>query len=211
MSQGVTKTCEGCAGAITGDQILHRQAGLVGGKLLCPDCVARKREELLEARHAADRGKHGETGAASSSAGTTAASRHSNESHDVGASRGGIYLPPVKEGEHDVTDEKLELVSDEEVVASGSSKIVSFADASSLGGAHRETGFKRPLSGPDEPATRCRTFHGKLTQAGLAHMDDAINEWLDNHPEVFIKSSIATVGIFEGKTKEPHLLVTVFY
>ncbi len=42
-------------------------------------------------------------------------------------------------------------------------------------------------------------------------MDDQINEWLDSQPDLYIKTPASTVGIFEGKSKEPHLLVTMFY
>ena len=82
----------------------------------------------------------------------------------------------------------------------------------SLGGAHRsEDRLKRPLTGPKDAATRCRTFHAKLNPASVAYMDDQINEWVDSNPDVYIKTVSTTVGTFEGKHPEPHLIVTVFY
>lgn len=198
MTQTTNKKCEGCGGEITPDQIVHRQAGLVGGVLLCPQCVDKKRRELLDARNAALRAQQ-TTPAAAAGAGEA----------PVGTMQGEVYFPPVKEGK-DETDETLSLIGDDEA-STGSSKIRSFAEASTLAGAHHEENLKRPLTGPDEAATRVRTFHGKLTEAGLAHMDEQINEWIDSHPGVFVKHSNSTVGVFEGKNKEPHLLVTLFY
>ena len=200
MPNRAKKNCESCSTEITAEQIVQREAGLVGGVLLCPTCVNRKREELLQARNA---------GAA---AGASQPAQHAAASttETISESQGGVYLPPDKKSP-DVADQTLSLVSEEEVSSSGPSKIRSFARGDAFADAHAETDFKRPLAGPNEPATRCRTFHGKLTQPGLAHMDDQINEWLDSHPDLFIKNSASTVGIFEGKSKEPHLLVTMFY
>lgn len=197
MPHRAKKNCEGCGTEITPEQIVQREAGLVGGVLLCPACVNRKREELLQARHA---------GAAAQPAQHAAASA----TETITESQGSVYLPPDKKGA-DVTDQTLSLVSEEEASPDGRSKIRTFARGDAFADAHAQTDFKRPLAGINEPATRCRTFHGKLTQPGLAHMDEQINEWLDSHPELYIKTCASTVGIFEGKSKEPHLLVTMFY
>jgi hypothetical protein len=91
------------------------------------------------------------------------------------------------------------------------SKIRSFATGSTLAGAHHESSLKRPMSPPEMPPTRCRTFNGKLTPAALAHMDDLINEWLDAHPDVYVKHVTCTVGPFEAKHVEQHLILTIFY
>ena len=194
MPHGSQKTCNQCGGAITSEQIVHKEAGLVGGVLLCPNCVAKKRRELQEARQVAEH---------------AGLANESGSSADLGESVGGVYLPKIKEGP-DEADETLTLVDEEEMGHSATTQIRSFT-TSSLGGEYRETGYKRPLAGQDEPATRCRTFHGKLTQPGLSHMDETVNEWLDAHPEIFVKSSTTAVGTFEGKTKEPHMLLTIFY
>lgn len=207
MPHRAKKNCESCGTEITAEQIVQREAGLVGGVLLCPACVNRKREELIQARHAGTAAQ-----SAAPVAGAAVSTQHAAASatETIGESQGSVYLPPDKKGT-DVTDEPLSLVSEEEVSSGGSTKIRSFSEGSTLAGVHNEENFKRPLAGVNEPATRCRTFHGKLTQAGLAHMDEQINEWLDSHPDLYIKNSASTVGVFEGKTKEPHLLVTMFY
>ncbi len=162
MAEAVTKTCEGCGGVITSEQIVARQAGLVHGVLLCPACVEKKRQEALAAQRAAE---------------------------------AGIAL----------------VEGDEAPQQQASSKIRSFATGSSLAGAHHDANLKRALAGPNEPATRVRTFHSKLTPAALAHMDDLINEWLDSHPDIYIKHTCSTVGNFEAKHVEPHLVVSIFY
>ena len=42
-------------------------------------------------------------------------------------------------------------------------------------------------------------------------MDSMINEWTDKNPQIDIKFATSSIGIFEGKRMEPHLIVTVFY
>lgn len=215
MNSGENKTCEGCAGPVTPDQIINRQAGLVAGALLCPGCVARKRQELVDARNAAMSAQQPSLAPATHVA-PVAEAPHAAPvaapTDDMGHVTGGVWLPPVHDGAKDIADESLALISDvEHSTAPGSTLIRSFAEGSTLAGEHKDDQFKRPLSAHNEPATRVRTFHGKLTEAGLAHMDETINEWIDAHPDVFIKSSNSTIGVFESKTKEPHIFVTVFY
>ncbi|MEP0846705.1 MAG: hypothetical protein HRF50_07765 [Phycisphaerae bacterium] len=71
--------------------------------------------------------------------------------------------------------------------------------------------FRRPLLAGSPCATRCKTFHGKLTDAAIAYLNEQINEWADSHDDVEIKFAQTTVGIVEGKHSEPHLIITVFY
>jgi hypothetical protein len=111
----------------------------------------------------------------------------------------------------DITDERISLEEDRPVPTGGSGLIRSFATGSSLGGVHHDNHLTRPLTGPTEPPTRCRTFHGKLTPAALGHMDEQINEWIDHHPDIFIKHVTSTVGPFEAKHVEQHLIVTIYY
>lgn len=72
--------------------------------------------------------------------------------------------------------------------------------------------FLRPLAPNSPHATRCRTFHCKLNDQSIAHMNDVINEWVDSHDDVVIKFATNTIGIVEGKSSsDPNLFVTVFY
>lgn len=60
-------------------------------------------------------------------------------------------------------------------------------------------------------ARHVRTFHAKLSEAALRHMDEQINDWLKRHPGISVRFANTTVGVFEGKHSEPNLIVTVFY
>lgn len=76
---------------------------------------------------------------------------------------------------------------------------------------HDDSAYKRPLQkGPT--ATRCRSFHCKLTDGALSYLNQQINEWCDSNPEIHIKFSTSAIGSFEAKQHhEPHLIITVFY
>ena len=60
-------------------------------------------------------------------------------------------------------------------------------------------------------ACRVRSFHGKYSEQGLEYLDNAVNEWLDSHPEVEVKFVTGTVMTFEGKIREPALVLNVWY
>ena len=80
------------------------------------------------------------------------------------------------------------------------------------GDKHTYTRFKRNAHVAGSGACRVRSFHGRLSDDGLAFMDDKINEWLDNHPEIEVKLVNCVVGPLEGKvTGEQALFVTVWY
>lgn len=182
MNEVADKACQGCGTTITPEQIALRQAGLVYGVLLCPACVDKKRKEAQEAQRAA------------------------MATASVAPSPAPAFTPPK-----DISDERISLDEDLEAPPVGPSKIRSFASGSTLGGAHHESSLKRSLLSASDPATRIRTFHSKLTPGALAHMDDLINEWIDSQPDIFIKHVNTTVGPFEAKHVEQHLIVTIFY
>lgn len=71
--------------------------------------------------------------------------------------------------------------------------------------------FRRPLMKDATTATRCRTFHAKLADGALAHLDEQINLWVDSREDVQIKFATSTIGVVEGKHSDPHLIVTIFY
>jgi len=77
------------------------------------------------------------------------------------------------------------------------------------GGAARD--YRRPLLADPALATRCRTFHAKLNDASLAHLNDQINDWIDGRDDVVIKFATSVIGVMEGKHADPHLIVTIFY
>jgi hypothetical protein len=75
----------------------------------------------------------------------------------------------------------------------------------------RRDDWKRKAHVGGTGVCRVRSFHGKYSDSGLAHMDDMINEWLDSHPDVEVKFITSTVGVFEGKIREPALVLNVWY
>lgn len=185
MNDVAKRMCQTCNAEITAEQIAQRQAGLIQGVLLCPKCVAEKRRQAVQqAQIAAQKKGEGQPAAAAP-------------------------RPPAQPV--DEADIAISLIDDDEMPTSESRVIRSFAARSTLGSAHHDEKLKRPLGGPRDAASRIRTFHSKLTDPGLANMDDQINEWLDLHPDIYIKTVTSSIGIFESKTKEPHLFVCVFY
>jgi hypothetical protein len=93
--------------------------------------------------------------------------------------------------------------------AEASSQIHAFGGGAGLKAAEHE--FKRPLLKGSPSATRCRTFHCKITDASFANLNEQINEWVDEHEDVEIKFALSNIGVVEGKHSDPHLIVTVFY
>jgi hypothetical protein len=71
--------------------------------------------------------------------------------------------------------------------------------------------YKRQPCADGHGACRMRTFHGRLSDEGLAYMDDKVNEWLDAHPEIEVKFVTTAIGLYDGKIKEPALVMNVWY
>jgi hypothetical protein len=71
--------------------------------------------------------------------------------------------------------------------------------------------FKRIPNKSGQGAIRVKSFHGKYSDEGLKYLDNAINTWLDDHPEIEVKFVTPTVMTFEGKIREPALVLNVWY
>lgn len=93
--------------------------------------------------------------------------------------------------------------------ASAPSRRIQYTSGAPRGAAERQ--YRRPLLRGVTSATRCRTFHCKLTDASFAHLNEQINEWTDAHEDVEIKFATSSICVIEGKHADPHLIVTVFY
>ena len=89
------------------------------------------------------------------------------------------------------------------------SQIHAFSSAASA--AQKQKEYRRPLLTNSRNATRCRTFHCKLTDASLDNINDMINDWVDEHDDIEIKYALSDIGVVEGKHADPHLIITVFY
>lgn len=71
--------------------------------------------------------------------------------------------------------------------------------------------YRRPVLADSTAATRCRTFHCRMSDAGFVHLNAQIDEWVDAHDDIQIKFATSSVGVIEGKHTESHLIVTLFY
>jgi hypothetical protein len=88
------------------------------------------------------------------------------------------------------------------------SKIRAFSVAASH---QHNINYKRKTNVTGSGICRMRTFHGRLSDEGLAFMDDKINEWLDANPDIEVKFVTSTIGMYDGKIKEPALVMNVWY
>jgi hypothetical protein len=71
--------------------------------------------------------------------------------------------------------------------------------------------FKRKTYATGQGACRVRSFHGRLSDEGMQYMDDKVNEWLDQNPDIEVKIVTTSIGQYEGKIKEPALVLNVWY
>ncbi len=84
--------------------------------------------------------------------------------------------------------------------------------AFSVAGAHQHAyQYKRQTSVTGQGACRVRSFHGRLSDEGLSYLDDKINEWLDQHPEIEVKNVTTSIGLYDGKIKENALILNIWY
>jgi DNA-directed RNA polymerase subunit M/transcription elongation factor TFIIS len=105
--------------------------------------------------------------------------------------------------------ESLTLVDEAEFQQSGR-KIEAFSNKTKTPD-HKEAVFHKPLQKTGAGATRIKIFHTKMNDGAVEFMAHLINEWADSNPDVEIKNSQTTVGVWEGKHPEPHLIITVWY
>ena len=106
-------------------------------------------------------------------------------------------------------DDPIALVEEltEEETGSTMKKIKAFGEDSG----RKQHEWKRKTTVNGQGASRMKSFHGKYSDQGLQYLDDAVNEWLDAHPDVEVKFVTSTVGVFEGKIREPALVLNVWY
>ena len=70
--------------------------------------------------------------------------------------------------------------------------------------------YKRPLNLTGTGATRCRMFHSRVSIIPMEYMQGAINDWIDAEG-IEVKHVDTLIGVMEGKTPEPNLIVIVWY
>ncbi|HTW93731.1 MAG TPA: hypothetical protein VMD30_02985 [Tepidisphaeraceae bacterium] len=108
-------------------------------------------------------------------------------------------------------EEPLELVSDSPAPANGQTHASKIHDVTAAVGHGSGQNWKRKPNVHPTGAVRVKSFHGRLSDNGLEYLDNAINEWLDRHPDIDIKFVTSTEGMFDGKIKEPALILNLWY
>lgn len=126
----------------------------------------------------------------------------SHPHHNSGHAHG-LNTPHHKPQELD----PIELIDDTVATEAAAKKIKTYGAESVR---HDHT-WKRTPNANGTGATRVRSFHGKYSDQGLEYLDNAINDWLDAHGDVEVKFVTSTVGVFEGKIREPALVLNLWY
>lgn len=114
-----------------------------------------------------------------------------------------------------VDEEPIALVEDDVAAAPVMSHTEEFTKKiKALGeaGLHKKHhDWKRKPYVSGQGVVRMKSFHGKYSDQGLQYLDDAINEWLDSNADIEVKFVTSTVGVFEGKIREPALVLNIWY
>ena len=116
-------------------------------------------------------------------------------------------MPTLKAGIPAGDEGAIELIEDGDTAEVLHKKIKAFGTVEGP----RVTKWKREPLTHDKSPVRVRTFHAKLSDQGLEYLDDAINHFIDDHPEVEVKFVTTNVGMFDGKFKDFALIVNVWY
>lgn len=89
-------------------------------------------------------------------------------------------------------------------------KIQAFSQG--LSGATRkaEDGWKRQATVTGNGAVHVKSFHCKLAEESLAFLDQQVNDWLEAHPQYEVKFVTTAIGEWQGKIKEPQMVVQLW-
>lgn len=71
--------------------------------------------------------------------------------------------------------------------------------------------YQRPLLPAGHGASRMRVYHCKLSEGPLMQLNRQVNEWLDMHPDIEVKFANTTIGTWEGRHSEQHIILTLYY
>jgi DNA-directed RNA polymerase subunit M/transcription elongation factor TFIIS len=200
MSTVDVQSCHECGASIYPEHLQSHKAGYWGGKLCCVHCYSEHRnhqatvspQDVVHTSPSAARLAAGGSpaGGVSAPAGPDLDDLESKTS--VAGNEQPIMLVDIPEAELAMPPVTMPPVAARRPAEPEARR----------GGAQRADG---------RGATRCRIFHAKLNDGALKFMQEQINDWIDQHPEVEIKHASTQVGVVEGKSAEPHLIITVFY
>ena len=70
--------------------------------------------------------------------------------------------------------------------------------------------WRRQPTATGQGASHVKTFVSKLRLEALDHLDEQVNDWLDEHPEYEVKFVTTSVGQLVGKTPEDAIIMTVW-
>ncbi|TWT39940.1 hypothetical protein RAS1_43300 [Phycisphaerae bacterium RAS1] len=183
------RSCAACGASIYPEHITRHAAGVVDGKLLCMHCRQEAESRAAHAPHA------------------------SHPAHAVAAAASPAPMGTPAVHPPDGGEEPAILLADGEAHAAAelkSQRVYGGGGITFDRDTHSDEKLRRPLL-KGASATRCRTFHCKLNDPSIIHMNDQVNHWTDEHQDVEIKFAVCAVGVIEGKHADPHLIVTVFY
>ncbi len=207
MADTQVKSCEECGASVYPEHVSAGKAGLWGGKLCCVHCLAEHRSSqvTIGPEQVADP-------VATQPAAPPADSDISDEHYfdALTADEALEAVMPVDEssenadGSAEPEDINIADIASSAIKPFVSSDLVTPPSATQ----HK---FKRHLQHNECGAIRCRIFHAKLNDGALQYVQNQINDWIDQNPEVDVKHLNTNVGVVEGKSSEPHLIITLFY
>ena len=207
MADTQVKSCEECGASVYPEHISAGKAGLWGGKLCCVHCLAEHRSSQVTI------GPEQVTApVATQPASSPAESDVSDE--DYFDSLTADETPEAPTAVEASGVDSADSAESEDIkisdIASPAIKPFTAPDLVTPPSATQHK-FKRHLQHNECGAIRCRIFHAKLNDGALQFLQDQINDWIDQNPEVDIKHLNTNVGVVEGKSSEPHLIITLFY
>ena len=62
-----------------------------------------------------------------------------------------------------------------------------------------------------ERITGVKTFFTKLHAGAIEFMEEQINNWLNDNPDITVKQTNTVTGDIVGKKTEPNIIITVWY
>lgn len=206
MADTDVQTCQACGASVYPEHIQAQRAGHWGGKLYCVQCFA----EHKRAQVTIDPNDFGAAGEPNDIPLSQPVDNDSDTDEEMEAE----LVDDVPEPAEGITATDVPEVDGQaiEFASLGAAKIQPFAGTTPQRQQHADDRkYKRHPNRSGKGAIRCRIFHAKLNDGALKFMEDQINEWMDSNPDIEIKHTGTQVGVVEGKSAEPHLILTLFY
>jgi hypothetical protein len=74
-----------------------------------------------------------------------------------------------------------------------------------------EKKYKRKSNLTGNGAVHVKVFHGRLSDDAVERVEERVNDWLEAHPDIEVKLANTTIGVWDGKTKDTNIVITVWY